>query len=74
MFCYFNLWKEFPEWKRLNAREDYDDDEGCYSYGGGSADDTFSSHASPGCARIGRMLSSQTQNNIVLDRTNTYPY
>jgi hypothetical protein len=37
-------------------------DEGDYSCGG-DGDDTFSSHASPGCARLGRMLSGQTQHS-----------
>ena len=37
-------------------------DEGYYSCGG-DVDDTFSSHASPGCARLGRMLSGQTQHS-----------
>ena len=38
-------------------------------------DDTFSSHASPGCARIGRMLSapSQPRSNAVT-RTATTPF
>ena len=42
---------------------------------GGAGDDTFSSHASPGCARIGRMLSAQTQqHSSAPDRTYTAPY
>ena len=47
-----------------------------YSCGGGSAsEDTFSSHASPCCARIGRMLSAQTQqHSSAPDRTYTAPY
>jgi hypothetical protein len=45
-----------------------------YSCGGGASDDTFSSHASPGCARIGRMLSAQTQHSSAPDRTYTAPY
>jgi hypothetical protein len=38
-------------------------------------DDTFSSHASPGCARIGRMLSAPAipPNNLVA-RTTTAPF
>ena len=43
--------------------------------GGGASEDTFSSHASPGCARIGRMLSAQTQqHSSAPDRTYTAPY
>jgi hypothetical protein len=53
-------------------------DEGDYyscGGGGGASDDTFSSHASPGCARIGRMLSAQTQqHSSAPDRTYTAPY
>lgn len=52
-------------------------DEGDYYScgGGGASDDTFSSHASPGCARIGRMLSAQTQqHSSAPDRTYTAPY
>jgi len=46
-----------------------------YSCGGGGAnDEQFSSHASPGCARIGRMLSAQTQHSSAPDRTYTAPY
>jgi hypothetical protein len=45
-----------------------------YSCRGGAADDTFSSHASPGCARIGRMLSAQTPSSSAPDRTHTAPY
>ena len=44
-----------------------------YAYDGGS-DQVFSCHASPGCARIGRILSSQTQPNSIQDRTPTCPF
>jgi len=44
------------------------------SCGGGAMEDTFSSHASPGCARIGRMLSAPTPHNVAQDRTATCPY
>jgi hypothetical protein len=59
---------------------------GYYGSGGGSAgcsddfmdscggDDTFSSHASPGCARIGRMLSAPSQSQKPIDRTATAPF
>ena len=51
------------------------DDEGdYYSCGGGMGDDTFSSHASPGCARIGRMLSAPTPCSSAHNRTSTAPY
>jgi hypothetical protein len=42
--------------------------------GGGISDDTFSSHASPGCARIGRMLSAPYQPQSATDRTPTAPF
>ena len=57
-----------------------------YMGGGGSAgcaddfmdscggDDTFSSHASPGCARIGRMLSAPSQPRNPVTRTATTPF
>jgi hypothetical protein len=45
-----------------------------YACGGGMTDDTFSSHASPGCARIGRILSSQTQPHSIQDRVPTCPF
>ena len=45
-----------------------------YSHGGGASDDTFSSHASPGCARIGRMLSAQTPSKSAPDRIYSAPY
>jgi len=59
---------------------------GYYMGGGGSAgfaddfmdscggDDTFSSHASPGCARIGRMLSAPSQSRNPVTRTATTPF
>lgn len=59
---------------------------GYYGSGGGGAgcaddfmdscggDDTFSSHASPGCARIGRMLSAPSQSQKPIDRTATAPF
>ena len=51
------------------------EDEGdYYSCGGGMDDDTFSSHASPGCARIGRMLSAPTPRSSAHGRTSTAPY
>jgi hypothetical protein len=53
--------------------EDGCDDE-YYSCGGGIGDDTFSSHASPACARIGRMLSAPYQHNSAPDRTPTAPF
>jgi len=37
-------------------------------------DDTFSSHASPGCARIGRMLSAPSQPRNPVTRTATTPF
>ena len=46
--------------------EDYMD-----SYGG---DDTFSCHASPGCARIGRMLSAPSQSRNPAARNSTTPF
>jgi len=66
----------------------YDGDEddinggGYYRGGGGSddfmdscgGDDTFSSHASPGCARIGRMLSAPSQPRNPVARTATTPF
>ena len=42
--------------------------------GGGISDDTFSSHASPACARIGRMLSAPSQPYSAPDRTPTAPF
>ena len=54
------------------------DEEGCdgeyYSCGGGIGDDTFSSHASPACARIGRMLSAPYQPHSAPERTPTAPF
>jgi hypothetical protein len=49
-------------------------DEDYYTSCGGAASDTFSSHASPGCARIGRMLSAPTPRDTAQDRTSTCPY
>ena len=37
-------------------------------------DETFSSHASPGCARIGRMLSAPSQPRNPVTRTSTTPF
>jgi hypothetical protein len=60
-----------------------DDINGGYYIGGGGSDDfmdscggddTFSSHASPGCARIGRMLSAPSQSQKPIDRTTTAPF
>ena len=54
------------------------DEEGCdgeyYSCGGGIGDDIFSSHASPACARIGRMLSAPYQPQSAPERTPTAPF
>ena len=55
---------------------------GYYRGGGGNddfmdscgGDDAFSSHASPGCARIGRMLSAPSQSQNTCDRTKTAPF
>ena len=49
------------------------ENEGEY-YSCGGADDTYSSHASPGCARIGRMLSAPSQNSSAPNRTFTTPF
>jgi hypothetical protein len=49
------------------------EDEGEY-YSCGGADDTYSSHASPGCARIGRMLSAPSQGSSAPNRTYTTPF
>jgi hypothetical protein len=59
-----------------NAHGGYNEDfdGGNYSCGGGASDDTFSSHASPACARIGRMLSAQSQPHSAPDRTPTAPF
>lgn len=52
-----------------------DEDDEYYSCGGGGTDDTYSSHASPGCARIGRMLSAPTTSrNAPVDKVSTCPY
>ncbi len=45
-----------------------------YSSGGGISDEQFSSHASPACARIGRMLSAPYQPHGAPDRTATAPF
>ena len=50
------------------------EDEGEYYYSCGGADDTYSSHASPGCARIGRMLSAPSQGGSAPNRTHTTPF
>ena len=51
------------------------DEDDYYSCGGGGVgEDTFSSHASPGCARIGRMLSAPTPHSSAPARTSTMPY
>ena len=47
------------------------DDDFMDSCGG---DETFSSHASPGCARIGRMLSAPSQPRNPVARTSTTPF
>ena len=52
--------------------EEYEGD--YYSSGGGLGDDTFSSHASPACARIGRLLSAPSQQYHTPDRTPTAPF
>lgn len=67
-----------------NYHGDGDDGEYYGSAGGGSGggdfmdscggDDTFSSHASPGCARIGRMLSAPSQPRNPVTRTATMPF
>jgi hypothetical protein len=67
---------------QYNYGDDNDVNGGYYRGGGGSddfmdscgGDDTFSSHASPGCARIGRMLSAQSQSQKPIDRTTTAPF
>jgi hypothetical protein len=55
--------------------DEYDSGDGAENYScGGVADDTFSSHASPACARIGRMLSAPTPRDTTPNRTSTCPY
>jgi hypothetical protein len=63
----YNYGEEEDDGGYYGCRNDFMD-----SCGG---DDTFSSHASPGCARIGRMLSapSQPRSNAVT-RTTTTPF
>ena len=51
-----------------------DDIDQYYSSGGGIGDDTFSSHASPGCAHIARMLSAPIQRSSAPNRTSTSPF
>lgn len=64
-----------PGGARRGNGDSYDSgDEDYYGSCGGAGDDTFSSHASPGCARIGRILSSQTPRDTALDRTSTCPF
>ena len=58
----------------LGSQYDENCDNEFYSCGGGIGDDTFSSHASPACARIGRMLSAPYQPNSAPDRTPTAPF
>jgi hypothetical protein len=58
-----------------NGQYDGDCDGEYYSAGAGFiSDDTFSSHASPACARIGRMLSAPSQPYSAPDRTPTAPF
>ncbi len=58
-----------------NGQYDGDCDGEYYSAGAGCiSDDTFSSHASPACARIGRMLSAPSQPYSAPDRTPTAPF
>jgi hypothetical protein len=52
--------------------DNYEDEGEYYSCGG--ADDTYSSHASPGCARIGRMFSAPSQTSSAPNRTYTTPF
>jgi hypothetical protein len=58
----------------LGSQYDENCDNEFYSCGGGIGDDTFSSHASPACARIGRMLSAPYQPHSAPDRTPTAPF
>jgi hypothetical protein len=51
----------------------YDSEDEYYS-AGCIGDDTFSSHASPACARIGRMLSAPYHPKSATDRTPTAPF
>ena len=61
---------------RNGSNGQYDGECDYYSGGGGGgiSDDTFSSHASPACARIGRMLSAPSQPHSAPDRTPTAPF
>lgn len=52
--------------------DNYEDEGEYYSCEG--ADDTYSSHASPGCARIGRMFSAPSQGGSAPNRTHTVPF
>lgn len=60
--------------RRSNGDNHDSGDEEYYGSCGGAGDDTFSSHASPGCARIGRMLSSQTPRDTAPDRLTSCPF
>jgi hypothetical protein len=59
---------------RNGTHGQYYDGEDEYYSAGYIGDDTFSSHASPACARIGRMLSAPYQPKGVTDRTPTAPF
>ena len=61
---------------RNGSNGQYDGERDYYSGGGGGgiSDDTFSSHASPACARIGRMLSAPSQPHSAPDRIPTAPF
>lgn len=58
--------------KNRNEGAMYSDEDYMYSQGG---DEVFSCHASPGCARIGRMLSApRLHHNSAPERTPTAPF
>jgi hypothetical protein len=59
---------------RGNGGNHDSDDEEYYTSCGGAGDEVFSSHASPGCARIGRLLSSQIPRDTAIDRISTCPF
>jgi hypothetical protein len=59
---------------RSGTNGQFYDDENDYCSGGLISDDTFSSHASPACARIGRMLSAPYHPKGATDRTPTAPF
>lgn len=59
---------------RSGTNGQFYDDENDYCSGGPISDDTFSSHASPACARIGRMLSAPYHPKGPTDRTPTAPF